>query len=174
MEQAVEDAKKVTPRSVGVKYGLIAGLISIVMFLVTVIAGINPFGSVSNWLGVCFTIVLMVLAHKNFKDSGDGFMSYGQGIGISFWMTIVSTLLGIGVMALYLNAVDSGPMDMFYDEQRAKMEEAGQSEQAIEIAMEWTSKLFWVFAVIGGIFWGMLIALILTIFTQKKAPEQVY
>lgn len=164
----------ISTRSVGMKYGLMAGLAGIVLFLIPVVLGQNPFKGAWNWIGAAVSIGLMILAHKSYKDNGDGFMSYGQGVGIGFWLTLVSTVLSIIFMYVYLNFIDAGPMDLFIQEQQETMEKSGQSEQAIEMAMEWTRKLFWVIALIGGIFWGMIIALILTIFTQKKAPEQAF
>lgn len=174
MNENTESLPNVSTRSVGLKYGLISAIAGIALFLVSVILGQNPFQGVWNWIAIAVTIVLLFLAHKNYKDSKDGFMSYGQGVGIGFWFTLVSTLLGVGAMYGYLSFIDSSPMDLFYEEQRAGMEEAGQSEEAIDIALEWTRKLFWVFALVGSIFWGMIIALILSIFTQKKAPEQAF
>ena len=169
-----ENETTVSTRSVGIKFGLISGLISITLFLVTAIAGMNPFQGVLNWIGIAISIAVLFLAQKNFKDNGDGFMSYGQGVGVGFWVVLISSAISLTVMYAYLNFIDGAPMDLFYEEQATKMEEKGQSEEAIKIAMEWTHKLFWVFAIVGSIFWGMLIALILTIFTQKKQPEQTF
>lgn len=166
-----ENAQVPNARTIGLTFGLYAGAISAVVFLVTSFLGYNPFGGGLNYIGTVASIVLLVLAHKKFKEAGDGFMSYGQGMGIGFWFTIVSALLALIVMYVYINYVDYGPLQLMLDEQTAKMEETGSDENAIETAMEWTKKLFWVFAVIGGLIGGMVVALIVTIFTQKKNPE---
>jgi hypothetical protein len=154
-----------------VKYGIISALIGIVLFLIPALMASNPFDSPWNWIGMGVGIVLFVLAHKNYKDSGDGYMSYGQGIGICFWMTLVSTVISFGFTYLYVTFIDHAPMDLFYQAQVEKMESQGQSAEAIAIATEWTKKLFWVIGLFMAIFFSMLIALIVTIFTQKKAPE---
>lgn len=169
-----ENVTPLSTRSVGLKYGLISALVGVGLFLVSAVAGLNPFQGALNWVGLGITVVLMFLAQKNFKDNGDGFMSYGQGVGIGFWFVLISTVITIAIMFVYVSFIDNAPMELFYEEQAVKMEEQGQSDQAIEIAMEWTRKLFWIFAVIGSIFWGMIIALILTIFTQKKHPEPTF
>lgn len=44
-------------------------------------------------------------------------------------------------------------MDLFYEEQQAAMEEAGQSDEAIQIAMEWTKKTFLDTRNLCGFFW---------------------
>lgn len=155
----------------GATYGLFAGLFSIVVFVVVSTLGLNPFGGGLNYIGTVGSIVLLVLAHKKFKDSGDGFMSYGQGLAISIFFFLVSSLLGILVMYIYVNFVDYSPLQAVLDEQLQKMQEANTPDDAIETAQKWTKNLFWVFAVIGGLFGGLVIGLIVSIFTQKKNPE---
>jgi hypothetical protein len=156
---------------IGSTFGLYAGLISVVVFLAVSFLGYNPFGGGFNYIGTAASIALLVLAHKKFKESGNGFMSYGQGIGIGLWFTLTSALLAILVMYIYINFIDYHPMQLMLDDQLTKMQESGTPDDAIETAQSWTKKLFWLFAVIGGLFGGMVIALIVTIFTQKKNPE---
>lgn len=174
MEQNVETVQPVTTRGTGVKFGLYSALAGIALFMIAAVSGMNPFGGPLNWLGIAITIGLLFMAQKSFKDSGDGFMTYGQGVGIGFWFTLASAIVGVAFMYVYGELIDTSVMDSFYEEQQAKMEEQGQSDEAINIAMTWTKKLFWVFAFIGSLFWGMIIALILTIFTQKKPAEQTF
>lgn len=160
-----------TTRSVGMNYGLYAGLFSIAVFLITSLLGYNPFGGGLNYIGTVASIVLLVFAHKKFKDSGDGFMSYGQGVGIGFWFTVISAALAIGVMYIYINFFDDAPLQRMLEEQANKMQESGTPDSTIETAQEWTKKLFWAIAAIGGLIGGGIIALIVTIFTQKKNPQ---
>jgi hypothetical protein len=169
-----ETKESVSTMSVGIKYGAFSALAGIVVFLIAVITSMNPFQGAASWLNMGISLVLLVLAQKNFKDAGDGFMSYGQGIGIGFWYTLVGAVLSLLVMYVYITFIDQAVMETFYEQQILKMEEQGQSEEAIEMAMEWTKKLFWPFAIGGGIFFGMLIALIVTIFTQKKNTEPTF
>ena len=172
MEENVNvEASPVTIRSAGIKYGLYAGLVSISVFLITSLLGYNPFGGGLNYIGVVASIILLVLAHKEFKDSGDGFMGYGQGFAIGFWCTLVSVILSLGVTYLYINFYDYSPMQLFMEDQATKMQEAGTPDSTIETAQEWTKKLFWVIGLVGAIIWGLVIALIVTIFTQKKNPQ---
>lgn len=169
MENSTQE--KVSTMKVGSKYGAISGLAGIALFLVAVMMNINPFQGASNWIGIGISIVLLVLAQKNFKDSGDGYMSYGQGFGVGLWYTIVSSVLSLLVMYVYMNFIDTAAMEKVFEQQELQMEEQGQSTEAIQVAMEWTRKLFWAFAVGGSIFFGIIIALVVTIFTQKKNAE---
>jgi hypothetical protein len=164
----------ITTRSAGIKFGVISGAVGIAIFLIAVVTGANPFEGVWNWVNIAVSIVLLFLAQKSFKDAGDGFMTFGQGMGIGFWYTIVGSVLSIAVMYVYISFVDTDMMEMVFEQQALKMEEQGQSEEAIEIGMEWTRKLFWPIAFVFGTLGGLFFALILTIFTHKKNPEPTF
>jgi uncharacterized ion transporter superfamily protein YfcC len=172
MEENVE-VKPASGRSIGLTFGLYSSAVAIAVFLITSLLGYNPFGGGLNYIGTVASIVLIVFAHKKFKDSGDGFMSFGQGFGVGFWFSLISTLLTLLVMYIYINFIDYSPLQLMLEEQATKMQETGQADQAIETAQEWTKKLFWVFALIGSLFFGLIITLIVTIFTQKKNPEAI-
>ena len=158
-------------RSAGMNYGLYAGLISAGLFLIISLLGYNPFGGGLNYIGTVAGIVLLVLAQKKFKDSGDGYMSYGQGVGIGLWFYVISGIIGLSIMYIYINFIDYSPLSLMFEEQATKMQEAGTPESTIETAQEWTKKLFWLFAVLGVLFGGLIISLIVSIFTQKKNPQ---
>jgi hypothetical protein len=161
-----------TVRAVGVKFGLISAGISIFFFLVLVLTGMNAFDNKWNWLGLVISVIILVLAHKQFKDNGDGFMSYGQGVGIGFWIAVVSLIIAGGFTFIYVNFVEPTAMEAFYDAQRVGMEEKGMGDDQINMAISWTQKLFWPIYFVFGLFFGVLVAVIVSIFTQKKNPQQ--
>ncbi len=162
-----------TTRSVGVRFGLIVAVISIVLFIIPAVIGQNPFKGVWSWIGIVIGIGLLVFAHKSFKDDGDGFMNYGQGIGIAFWMALVSTLIAVPFMYAYISFIDVNPFELFMDQQQEEMAAKGTPENIIETSTEWTRKLFWPIALVMGLLFNIIIALIVTIFTQKKDPNAI-
>lgn len=161
-----------TVRSVGLKYGLISAILSIVFFLILTLSGQNAFDNKWSWISITFSVVILILGQKNFKDEGDGFMSYGQGVGIGFWISLTAVVMGGLFTYVYANIIDPATMEAFYDKQYEQMEMNGMGDEQIEMAIGWTKKLFWPMYVFFGILFGVLVALIVTIFTQKKAPEQ--
>ena len=157
--------------AVGLRYGLMLGAVSIIYMLVLIVAGTSPFEQGwQGYVGFIFMIGAYVLAHKYFKENGDSYMSYGQGFGITFVITIVSTIVGMIFSYIYINYVDPNVFEAIWQKAEADMIEQGQSEEAIRMGMEWGRKLFWVFYLVGSLFWGAVIGLIVTIFTQKKRP----
>lgn len=160
-----------TVMSTGLRYGFILTAISIIYMLVLIAVGSSPFEQ--DWKGYVnfiFVIGVFVMAHKYFKENGDSYMSYGQGFGITFMVTLVSTILGMIFSYIYIKFVDPTILEMVWEKAEADMIEKGQSEETIEIGLEWGRKLFWIFYLIGSLFWGAVLGLIVTIFTQKKRP----
>ena len=161
----------VTVRSVGMKYGLISAVYGIVFLVGMSLAGQNAFDNKWGWINMIVGVALLILAQKNFKDSGDGFMSYGQGIGISFWSALTSIVIAGVFTYVYAELLAPETMERFYDAQREQMEAKNMPDEQIDMAVSWTKKLFWPIYVFMGMFFSILIALIVTIFTQKKNPD---
>lgn len=161
----------VTVRSVGMKYGLISAVYGIVFLVGMSLAGQNAFDNKWGWINMIVGVALLILAQKNFKDSGDGFMSYGQGIGISFWSALTSIVIAGAFTYVYAELLAPETMERFYDAQREQMEAKNMPDEQIDMAVSWTKKLFWPLYVFMGLFFSILIALIVTIFTQKKNPD---
>jgi hypothetical protein len=174
METEVNTTASVTPRSVGVKYGLISALISVVYFLVLVVSGQNAFDNKWSWIGLIVSVAIVILAHKNFKDSGNGFMTYGQGVGIAFWIALVSVVINFALTFAYVSFIDATAMDMFYEQQTEQMSMQGLQDEQIDMAISWTKTLFWPMYLFMGLFFGVLVGVIVSIFTQKKNPQPVF
>jgi hypothetical protein len=168
-----------TTRSVGIRYGLIGGVISIIYFLVLNVAGINMTSGYWSWVGYLITIAILTLAHKYFKEESDGFMSYGQGMGIAFWMGLISAAISSVFTYIYVKFIDNSFMQMIKDKQMEDMEARGMSDEQIEQAMKFASmfstpEALLIMGLIFGVIGTVIVGLIVTIFTQKKAPEQAF
>jgi Protein of unknown function (DUF4199) len=174
METQVNTTAAVTPRSIGIKWGLIAALINVVFFLGLAVSGQNAFDNVWGWIRLVISVVIIFLAHKNYKESGDGFMSYGQGVGIAFWIALISLIINFIVTYVYVSFIDPGAMQLFYDTQAEQMSEKGMQDEQIEMAMNFTKMLFWPIYLFFGLLFGVIMGLIVSIFTQKKNPEPVF
>jgi hypothetical protein len=166
----------VTPRSVGIRYGLIMGTISIVLFLVFVIIDIDTYLKVGRWVNTAMAIVILILAHLYYRQNGDGFMNYGQGIGIAFWSGLVSSVIGSVFTYIYVKFFDPSMTTAIREGAIRDMEEKGQSDEQIEMAMKFVDMFTNPEALLFfGLFFGVLgmivIGLIVTIFTQKARPE---
>lgn len=166
----------VTSRQAGVRYGLILGLISVAYFMVLVLTGVNATDGWARWSNLIFSAALIVLAQIYFKQNGDGYMNYGQGIGISFWVSLISSAISTIFFVTYLTIIDPDYSEMMRDLQMQAMEEQGLSSDQIEDAMKIASKFttppfLLVFGIIGGVISSILVALPITFFTKKENPN---
>jgi hypothetical protein len=168
----MEEVSKPTTRDIGIRFGLISAGTAIVLFLVPALIAQNPFKGVWNWIGLVVGVVIVVLAHKKFKDDGDSFMSIGQGVGIGFWIGLISTIIGGGFTFIYLQFIDGAPFELMLEQNLEEMQKAGSPENAIDMAQEWTRKLFWPIYFFFGIIGSIFFALIISLFTKKNAPEE--
>ena len=165
---------KVTISQVGLRYGIIIGLIMIVYSMILQFTG----QAANNWLGsvnYIFLIVGIVLAHKAFKGGGDGFMSIGQGLGIGTLICVVSGVLSSIFSYLYIKFVDDSMMTLIQEKQIEAMEKQGLDDAQIEQAMEMAGKfsspeIIFGIAIIVFIFFGFILSLIVSLFTKKSNP----
>jgi len=176
MEENTE-SQLVTTRSVGIRYGLIFGIISIFYFVIFAMADLNMSEGFGRWGTTVIAIVVVFLGHKFYKENGDGFMSYGQGIGIGFWTGLTASVVSSIFTYIYIKFIDDGFITKIREKAIEDMEAQGQSEEQIDMAMKFVemftnpeAMLF--FGLFIGVLTVVIIALIITIFTQKPKPEQ--
>lgn len=179
MEQVETPEEKVTTRATGIRYGLISGVISIAYFMVMAVADISMTEGIGRWASLLVTGVIIYLAHKYYKENGDGFMTIGQGTGIGFWMALVSTTISSVFTYVYMKFIDNSMIQQMLDKQREAMEERGMDDDQIDQAMTMTEKFMTPEIMLGtGIVFGIIIvvilALLISLVTQKKNPEEAF
>jgi hypothetical protein len=178
-QESTATAVPVTTRSAGIRYGLIAAIIGIAYFLILNTVGVDITQGFWRWFSYVITIAILVLAHKYYKDNNDGFMSYGQGIGISLWCGLVSSVISSIFTWIYVKFIDSSFITMMLEKQEQGFQESGMSDEQIEQAMKFsamfmTPEALLGFGIVFGIIGTVIVGLLVTIFTQKKAPEQAF
>lgn len=168
--------KVVTTTSVGVRFGLIMGAVSIAYFMSLTVAGADVTQGIGRWSQVLINAAIIFLAHKSFKDNGDGFMSYGQGFTIGFWISLISSSLSSVFTFIYVKYIDSTFIQTMLDRQEEAMIERGMPDEQVEQAMAMTTRFMTpgsmlVFGIIGGVIMLLIVTALVGIFTQKKNPD---
>lgn len=172
MEEQIE---KVTIKQLGMKWGVILALISFAYFMILNMAGLAG-EDAYGYVGYIFTIVIFVLAHKAYKEEGDGFMSFGEGFKIGALVTIISSVISSILTYIYIKYVDGSMLEIIKDKAIADMEENGMSEDEIDTAMGFTemfmnAEAMLIMGLIFGVIFGCIIALIVTAFTKNADPS---
>lgn len=173
-----ENEKSVTVKSTGIRYGLILAMIGILMFIVYTILSVD-FTGWARWLFYPVYIVIIILAHQYYKSNGDGFMSYGQGLGIAFWISLISSSISSVFTYLYVKFFDNSMIEMIKQKQIESMQDKGMSQEQIDQAMKFASmftspEAILIFGIIGGIIALVILGLIISIFTQKNNPKPAF
>lgn len=166
-----ENVQAPTTREVGLQYGAILGVVSIVLFLIPSVMAMNPFKSPWNWIGAAASVAAIILAHKKYKDEGDSFMSYRQGLLIAFWIGLISSVISIAFSYGYTVLLDNGPFELFMVQQEDEMIAKNVPDNMIETSLEWTRKLFWVIGLVMSVIFTLLEALVITAFTKRINPD---
>ncbi len=85
---------------IATKYGLIQGVVGFLLFVVVAMTGMTQ-----SWLttsiSIIVLVVLVVLAHREFKKANEGIMSYGQGVGLGTLLTVIASVLSC-ILAVHL------------------------------------------------------------------------
>ena len=173
----MEEATQPTIKSTAVKWGVINGLISIIFFVVVDFAGQAGNQAVS-WLGGVIFLVLVILAHREFKNEGDGFMSFGQGLGLGTLIAVISSIISSVFTFIYVSFINTNFIDAIREKSIADMEESGQSQAQIDQAMPFVEMFtspaaMLIIGILFGVFFGFIISLLVTIFTKNQDPEAI-
>ena len=169
------NATPVTTTSVGLRYGLLTGLVSIIFSFILFVTHADQ--SPVRWLALGILVGAMVMAHNAFKQGNGGFMNYSQGLGIGVIMGGISGVLSRAFNFLYMTFIDPEYMGRIMETTRAKMEEKGgmsdeQIDQAIKMVQKFSSGGWMVlFGVVGSVLFGFLIALVISAITKNSKPE---
>ena len=165
--------KEITPSSVGLKYGLILGLASILVSAINFMLGGSTSGP-SSWIGFILIIVAIVLAMREYKNLGDGFMGYGQGFSIGFFVSLISGIIGALFSYVYLKFIDDSIIEAARNEALLNLEEQGigaDNPAAGFIDMFTSPGAISAMALLGSIILGIIFTLIIAAIMKKDRPE---
>lgn len=162
-------------KSVGIKWGLILGILSIAFFMVGIALG-DPNMTALRWLSILVIIGVIVMAHREYKNNGDGFMTYGQGLGLGTLVAAVSSVISAIFSYVYIKFIDDNFLANTREMQIQEFERQGMSDEQIEMAVEMSSRfttpeMILVIGIVFGIFIGFIISLIVSAFTKNSNPE---
>lgn len=174
----MEDQPTATVRSVSIKYGVILGMIGIIFFILLDFLGQASNQSGWNYLGLIFTVIGYYFAYKEFKEDGDGYMTYSQGLGIGTLAALFSSIISSIFTFIYISYINTNFLENIKQMQAIELEEQGLSDAQIEQAQSmmdmFTSPIaLSIFAVLGGTFFGFIIALIMSAIFKKTNPEAI-
>jgi len=172
-EQEIQE--RVTIKQVSMKWGLILGMVMIIYGMVLLLADLVG-NQALGYVNYLFIAVLMYFAHRAYMDQGNGFMSYGEGLKIGVLMTVVGSLISNIFSYIYVTFVDDSMIQKIMDITEQKMLDKGLSDAQIDQAMSMTEKfmtpiVMFPIAFIFTVFFGFIVALVVSAITKKADPS---
>jgi Na+-translocating ferredoxin:NAD+ oxidoreductase RnfE subunit len=163
---------------IALKWGLISAVVSIVYTVVLMLTGNyqNPdFQWINFFIGLIITVATLVLAIKEFRTQNEGYLSFGQGLGVGTLTSAISGLISGGFVLIYLRFIDDSSLKVAQDRAREQWEAQGMSdaqmEQAEQFLTMFTSPgLLFAFSVVGAVILGFILSLILAAILKKDRP----
>ncbi|MDQ2794376.1 MAG: DUF4199 domain-containing protein [Bacteroidota bacterium] len=165
----------VTTTSVGLRYGLLTGLVSIIISFGLFVA--HQETSPLRYASFAVLIAGLVLAMQNFKQNNQGFMSFGQGVGIG---AVLSAVVGVlsGIFSyVYMTFIDPEVVGRMTEKIRADMEaRGGMTDEQIDQAMAMSAKFMngpftLIAALLGTVLVGVVLAMVISAFIKNAQPE---
>jgi Protein of unknown function (DUF4199) len=160
--------------SIALKWGVVGGVASIIFTTILYVSG-QATNTPLGLLGLIISATCIFLAMKEFRTENSGFMSYGQGLGVGTLLTAVSGFMSMIFNYIYTEFIDTTIRQQILDKMRSDMEGRGmddiQIDQAMEMSQKFASPGFtFVFGIIGAIFIGFVISLIISAILKKNKP----
>lgn len=167
--------EKPSSARIALKWGIISAIISVIFTVILYNTELWKQQWIPSVAGILITVVLLVLAMKEFKQSNDGFMSYGEGLSLSMLFIAVSSLISTGFSVIYMNIIDESIMGKIMDAQEENMMKQGLSDEVLSSAMENVQRFStpgfqFLFGILAGLLFGFILALIVTAFMKKNRP----
>ncbi len=178
METTEIKSDKSTLNQVGLRQGIILGLILIIYSLVMFV---TDWQFTYRWLGWgpwLIVIVALAWTMSEFKKQNNGFMTYSQGLGLGSLTTIVAAIVSSGFSILYMTVIDPNFNERILEMIRIQMIEQNPdfSDQQLDLAMsyvQWGFKpeVMFFTGIITTFLLGFLASLIIAAFMQKKPSD---
>jgi hypothetical protein len=169
------NSTSVSATSVGLRYGLLTGLISVIISFGLFAARMEQ----SPLRFVSFLVLIggMVMAMRYYKENNNGFMNFGEGVGIGTLLSAVVGVLSAIFSYLYMNIIDPDVVGRMMEKARTDMEAKGNlSEEQIDQGMAMAGKfmngpIMMAAVVLGSVLFGLLLALVISAFIKHSRPE---
>jgi hypothetical protein len=172
-------------RTHALTYGLYGALVLIVIGLIGQLTGLvdpsQPNGGsgsmIINILNAVVTAGALVMAVKKHRDEDlEGYIAFGKAFGLGMLTVVVIAVISAVWTFVYISFIDPEMIDVMKEAARGQMESQGMSGEQLEQAMAMNAKfmnpaMITVFALLGSMFFGLIISLVVAA-VMKKQPSQ--
>lgn len=167
--------EKPSTARIALKWGIISSIISVIFTIILYNFDLWKMFWIAATGGLAVILIILILASKEFKSLNDGFMTFGEGLGMSMLVIMVSSLISNAFNQLYVNVIDTSIKGKITDMQEEMYVKQGLSQEQIDMAMEQVERfnnpsMQFLFSMLGSLFFGFLLALIISAIMKKDRP----
>lgn len=165
---------------IALKYGFISGLLSFLFStLVNVMGWAEDFQESIGWVSSVWSLVLAVTISlfclREYREQNEGYISYGQGLGLATLLGAISGLVAGGFNYIYIQFIDNTVIQRQMEIAREKMEDQGLTASQIQSAEEVTRMFMnpgmqFVIVVITSLIFNFLLGLIVSAVVKREKP----
>lgn len=165
---------------IALKYGFISGLLSFLFSTFVNIMGWNEqfqesIGWISGIWSLVLSVTLSVLCLREYRELNGGYISYGQGLGLTALLGAISGLAAGGFNYIYIQFIDDTVVKRQLELARERMEDQGLTASQIQSAEEMTAFMMnpgvqFVIVVIMSVIFNFLLGLIVSAVVKREKP----
>ncbi|WP_373056015.1 DUF4199 domain-containing protein [Zunongwangia sp. H14] len=175
MENSTANSKKII-----LNYGAILGVISILLGVIMYVtnAYLSP-SFIYNIIGFLILAGTIWLGVEAYKKENNGYLSIKDALKVGVGIALIGGIIGAIWLLLLIFVIEPDYMTQLGDLQREQMIERfpdmpqSQIDQSMEMAGKFSSPwIITAFSLIGNIFFGFLIALVVGLIKKNKNPYE--
>jgi hypothetical protein len=164
------------------RYGLIYGLVGVLVFVLGTVTGLMDFSSLMSsilfgLIGIAIGITVLVIGIKAYRDEIGGFLTFGQAFGAAFGIMIIGTVVSTLGQYIYTNFIDPSFYDTMAEQMQEMLERVGAPEDQIQMNIDKIKDSNSFFGILknfltGSIFMTFFALIVAAI--MKKQPESPF
>lgn len=165
-------------KSIIINYGIILGVIGIIVHLALYASGkLLELNWINSLVWFIALIVLTVMGIKKFKEANGTYISWGQGLKIGMGITMVSAIITVVYILIFTNVIDPSFQDRAIEVQKQAWTDAGLTDSQIEDSVAMVKKfqgpvISSAIMLAVSAFFGFIISAITAAIMKKSTEEQ--
>ncbi len=173
------DTQKASVKKIALNYGLLLGLASILLSVVTYVMGVHlerPWWA--SLLGIGIMVLFIIYGLKAFKSENEGFLSLGEAIKVGLAISLIAGIVSAVYNYVFVSFIEPDFVNQIMEMTQQNMIEQNpeMTEEQMEMGLSISRKMMTpgimsAMAVIFTLFIGFIVSLISGLVMKQNRPE---
>lgn len=166
-----------TIKSTAFTYGIVLGVVSIIMLVLIYVLNITDTNYFLAILSFSLSILVYFFGLKEFKSKNSGFISLTDALKVGLAIAVIGGLISAVYTYIHYSFVYPEFLEITLEKAQQEMLDSNSSmsdaqmEQALAISKKMVSPFAQAtFSLVGSIFFGFIISLVIGLIIKKKNP----